>query len=145
MEDKIISILKNINKNLDNSGGNSSTINPEEMIPLEIPHTDTIYYRTHVNDATSVSVDSNNGTIASNTYSDKGVVYIDNGEDILTNVSGSTLSLQYNNLVSELSFSDEVTRIRLPKNIKSVKGPLQSLYSDSLCKRRKITIFSLTK
>jgi hypothetical protein len=84
MEDKIISILKNINKNLDNSGSNSPAINPEEVIPLEIPPTDTIYYRTYVNDATGVSLHDHSGDIAANTYSDKGVVYIDNGEDILT-------------------------------------------------------------
>jgi hypothetical protein len=62
MEDKIISILKNINKNLDNSGSNSPAINPEEVIPLEIPPTDSLYYRTYVDDVVYIgSSDSYSG------------------------------------------------------------------------------------
>jgi hypothetical protein len=126
MEDKIISILKNINKNLDNSGSNSPAINPEEVIPLEIPPTDSLYYRTYVDDVVYIgSSGSYSGyagvdSLGNVYFNHRGEFTIENLKEFLESHSAQCGVL--NKLITEISVPDNVNMLeRVPsKNLKTI-------------------------
>lgn len=128
-EDLIISLLRGINDNIENVSSGSSTINPDELIPLEplpTPPEDTLYYRTYVDDVVYIGSSSGSSGYASadslgNIYFDhRGVFTIENLKESLESPSAQVGVL--NEFITEISVPDNVNILgRTPsRNLKTI-------------------------
>lgn len=129
-DDLIISLLKGINDNIGNVSSGGSTINPDELIPLEplpTPPEDTLYYRTYVDDV--VYIGSNNGALSGYAGADslgniylnhRGVLTLENLKESLESPSAQVGVL--NEFITEISVPDNVNILgRAPsKNLKTI-------------------------
>lgn len=128
-EDLIISLLRGINDNIGNVSSGGSTINPDELIPLEplpTPPEDTLYYRTYVDDV--VYIGSSGGysgyagvdSLGNLYFNHRGVFTIENLKEYLKSPSAQVGVL--NEFITEISVPDNVNILgRTPsKNLKTI-------------------------